>query len=143
MPEKKGFWPLAALVVMGALSASGCFSLQIEDNVSNPGPHFQKAYAQIGRIHQKDPERAGQPHWLTLLVYDRAERKMVKIGLPLWVVKAGLRPESDSFGLSRRDFELDHRYNIAWRSVNDLSQLGPGLLVEVVDEKVKILIWLK
>jgi hypothetical protein len=143
MPEKRGFRPLAALTALAALSASGCFSLRIQENVNDPSPYFQRAYAQIEKIHQNDPERAGHPHRLYLLIYDGAERKLVKMGLPLWVVEAGLKPEKDSADCRRRDFQLGHRYNIAWRSIIDVSQLGPGLLVEVVDEKAKILIWLK
>lgn len=44
---------------------------------------------------------------------------------------------------ARAHAETKKRYNVAWRSVRDLSRVGPGLLVEVVDERSRVLICLK
>jgi len=44
---------------------------------------------------------------------------------------------------SGRDFGLSERYNVDRRSIGDLSRIGPGLPVEVVDGKSDVLIRLK
>lgn len=132
---------IIGLLFLTAFSA-GCISIRVSGEVDDPRPYFDKAYAQIERIHQDHPHREGRPHRLCLLIHDNAEHRIVKLSVPLWIVNACLKAGVE-IAEHDHDFDFEKRYDLAWRSIKDLSQVGPGLLVEVVDDKDKVLIWLK
>lgn len=132
----------AASVLFLVISLSGCIGLRISDNVDDPSADFDRAYAQIDKIEKSHPNREGRPGRLCLLVYDGQERKLVRLTIPMWIVNACLdaglkQAEHDG------DFDIDEKVEVDWQSIKDLSQVGPGLLVEVVEENEKVLIWLK
>jgi hypothetical protein len=77
-----------------------------------------------------------------LAVFDGSEREVVGLGIPMWLVNACLKQETD-LSEHNKEFALERRYGAAWSSIKDLSQVVPGLLVEVEDGKEKVLIWLK
>jgi hypothetical protein len=134
---------LALMTVSGlTLMLSGCVSLRIAGDVDDPGRYFKDAYAQIEQIHKAHPGREGRAHRLNLLVYDGSERKVVRLGVPMWVVNACLEAGVD-VSEHNRDFDFEQRFKVDWQSIKDLSQVGPGLLVEAVDDQEKVLIWLK
>lgn len=121
---------------------SGCISLRIAGNVKDPSADFDKAYAQIQKIEKSHPNRVGRPGRLCLLVYDGSEQQLVKLSFPMWIVNAcldaGLK-EAEGEG----DFDIHGNVDLDWQSIKDLSQIGPGLLLEVVEENERVLIWLK
>jgi hypothetical protein len=129
---------LVILVMVSLLS--GCFTVRIVRNVENPDRYFDKAYAEIERIHERYPNREGRSRRIHVLIYKEQYRELVKIRAPFWFVNSYL-----DIGISDTDVEtldLDERYDIDWRDIRDLEKMGPGLLVEIDDEQNKVLIWL-
>ncbi|MGB8953122.1 MAG: hypothetical protein WCC06_10735 [Candidatus Aminicenantales bacterium] len=142
MKENGRRFKTAGMMVL-PLFFCACLSVQIIDNVHDPDRYFQRAHNQIERIHQVDPYRKGRAHRLFIIVHEYPEDEIIRVSVPLWLVNAcvslGLK-----YGESDHEFrELEERYSIDWRAIKDFGQFGPGLLVEVNDEKSKVLIWLK
>ena len=121
---------------------SACLNVRIIENVKNPDRYFEKAYRQIEEIHLRYPDRERKPDAVHILIYEGKENKIIKVSTPIWLVNGCLdmgmwAAENES----EIDFE-DH-YDFDLSEIKDLSRIGSGLLVEVEDEKNKILIWLK
>jgi hypothetical protein len=129
---------LVILVMVGLVS--GCFTVRIIRNVENPDRYFDKAYAKIEKIHERHPNREGRSRRIHLLIYRAQDRELAKISAPFWLMNSCL-----DIGISDSDvksLDLVGRYDIDWRDIKELEQIGPGLLVEIDDEQNKILIWL-
>jgi hypothetical protein len=124
------------------LILTGCFGLDIESGVRDPDAYFAKAHREIESLGRNGRGRDRRAHTLCLLVYDRGERQVVRLSVPMWIVEAGVDAgAAESHG--RRDFDLGKRYDVDWRAIKDLGSFGPGLLVSIEDEKDRVLIWLK
>jgi len=121
---------------------SSCFNVRIIENVKSPDRYFKKAYRQIEEIHLRYPDRERRPDTVHILIYEGKENKIIKVSTPLWLVEGCL-----DLGMlaAERECEIDFedRYDFDLSEIKDLSRIGSGLLVEVEDEKNKILIWLK
>jgi len=127
-----------ALVVAAiAVQTAGC--LVNVERVADPGPAFAKARAQAERL-------SGQPgpaHELNVLVYDRDQRKLVRVSLPIWMVH-------ELGGHDGLDFDSDVvRDNRAARRaarhlrLEDIERAGLGILAEVREEGGdRVLVWL-
>lgn len=126
-------------IVIIPLLLSACFSVQIKQHVDDPSPYFKKAYRQIERIHQQYPHREGKARRIHILVYEGTSQELVKFSTVLWLV-------NDCIDLGRKDAEwkscFDKKFEFDWMVIRDLGQVGPGLMMEVVDETDKVLIWL-
>lgn len=131
---------LAALVLTAGLS--GCVGIRIIGNVDDPSPYFRKARTRIEMIHRNFPDRDGRLHRLHLLVHDNSSHKIVKLSVPMWIVEACLEAGAEA-AEGKDEFRFERRYELDWRSIKDLSKVGPGLLVEVEDDQNKVLIWLE
>lgn len=120
-----------------------CFSIHVVRDIDNPRSYLKRAQNEIYRIHKRYPKRRRRAHWIHILVYMRDSSHLVRVSAPLWIVNWAV-----DFGLrtARRNGafdEIEERYDVDWRALRDLGQIGPGLLVEVVSEKDQVLIWLK
>ena len=76
----------------------------------------------------------------TNATYKEQEHELVKISAPFWFVNTCM-----DIGIKNSDdesFDIEERYDIDWRDIKELEQIGPGLLVEIDDEESKVLIWL-
>ena len=128
------------LILVMVTLVSGCFTVRIIKNVENPDRYFDKAYGKIERIHERHPNREGRSRRIHLLIYKETDRELVKISAPFWLINScmdiGIKDSDDE------SFDIDERYDIDWRDIKELEQIGPGLLVEIDDEQNKILIWL-
>jgi len=127
------------VIVVLPLLLCACFNVQIKQDVDDPSPYFRKAYRQIERIHQQYPHREGKARRIHILVYDSSSRELVKFSAVLWLV-------NDCIDLGRKGGEwnshFDKKLEFDWMVIKDLGQVGPGLMMEVVDETDKVLIWL-
>jgi hypothetical protein len=131
-----------AALIVSPLFLCACLSVQVVRNVDDPGPYLDRVYRQIGRIEKDHPHRQGRAHRLSLLVYEEADRQIVRLTVPLWLVNIGLRAASEA---AERDGEWrgwERRYRFDRRVLTDLEGFGPGLLVEVEDASDKVLVWL-
>lgn len=129
-------------VIFLSLLLSACFNLRIIENVKNPDRYFRKAYREIEDIHRNNPEREGSPQHIYVLIYDGSDRNLIQVTAPLWLVNGCMDLGME---IAEKDYDFEERYDFDWRGLKDLGQVGPGLLVEVVDseDETKILIWLK
>lgn len=130
-----------ATIVLLPLLLSACFAVRVIEDVKNPDRYFKKAYRQIDRIHKDHPNREGRPHKIYVLIYDESDRKLVKVVAPFWLVDVCM-DIGEEVG-NKDEFGLEERYDFDWKGLEDLEEIGPGLLVEIEDEKNKILIWIE
>src|SRR5947208_13965483 len=75
-----------ALLASLAVAALGTGCLVQIDHVADPGPEFRRARAEALRI-----AGTGHPHEVNVLAYDADERELVRVTVPLWLVKKAQR----------------------------------------------------
>jgi len=128
------------LILAMATLLTGCFTVRIIKNVENPDRYFAKAYTEIETIHKRHPNREGRSRRIRALIYEESDQELIKISAPFWLVNScmdiGIKSSDDEF------FDTDERYDIDWRDIKELEQIGPGLLVDIDDEQNRVLIWL-
>lgn len=129
--------------VLGVLAAAvletGCLVHIME--VRDPEPFFRQARAEASRYQG----RPGPARELNVLVYDRSDRKLVQVRLPMWLVrKADEHVDWDEVDLDDDGEEAFRRVrrHVALR---ELEKAGPGILVEVDhhEEGEQVLVWLR
>jgi hypothetical protein len=135
---------LVVLVLLAILTTTGCFNLEIKDNVSNPARAFNKAMATIKTIHAENPGRKGEVKNLNILAYIGGENKLISVSIPKALAQIAPQWKSEiksdkTFG--KYSYQIDQ---IDLEKFKDLDKLGPGMLMETkIDEgKIRILIWL-
>ncbi len=143
----KTFWKLGAIILI-ALYLSGCLYVDVIDNVKNPERYFREAHREIARIPRRDRfHRKQRPEQLHILIYERSERKIVKVILPVGIVDScsdlehRIEEECDEFGFEKR-YDLK-RYKLNRKKFRNLRHKSPGYLAEFKDKDSKVLIWLK
>jgi len=127
------------LIILFPLFLSGCFSVRVIEDIERPDRYFLRAYKRIERIHKNNPEREGRPHRINVLIYDSSEQKLIKFTAPFWLFDACM--DVGIKAAEEEEFDFEENYEFDWRELKNLDEVGPGLLVEVDDEKNKILIW--
>lgn len=124
---------LAAVALLAVLE-TGCI-VHITREAS-PTAAFARAREEAVRF----ADREGRASELNLLAWDPDERKLVRVSVPLWLVRSADR---------HVDVELDPEYE-RWRRKmgklrwEDIERAGPGILLEVLeDEGDRVLVWLR
>jgi len=130
------------LPVLLVLGLTACIGVRVDRDVADPGPAFARAEREIERLESEYPARYGRAHGLCLLAYDRDDRELVQVRVPMWIVDACMGLAEDAAREDRAG-RLEGHYDIEWRALKDLGRFGPGLLASVADEESRILIWLK
>jgi hypothetical protein len=129
------------LIICLFLAMSGCMSIEVIDNVKNPGAYFRDAQREIARL-QGPRWRRKSPEQIHILVYDKDERKIVKIK-----TSVGLVDQCSDLGYwideGKDEFDLEIRYDFDRRKFRNLRHKRPGLLTEINDRGNRILIWLE
>ncbi|MCJ7582304.1 MAG: hypothetical protein MUP98_17455 [Candidatus Aminicenantes bacterium] len=139
-------WKLGALL-LAVLYLSGCLYVDVIDNVKNPERYFREAYREIAQIPRSRIQRKHRSEQLHVLVYERSERKIVKIILPVGIVDScsdlehWIEEEYDEFGFEKR-YDLK-KYKLNRNKFRNLQHKSPGYLAEFKDKDSKVLIWLK
>jgi hypothetical protein len=129
------------MVAMAALLETGCI-VQIT-KVADPRPIFQQARLEAGRYAGR-PGRASE---VNVLVYEPDEGKLIRVSLPLWLVKKmEQHVDWDDIDADDDDDDAEHVRRVLKRRIRleDIEKAGLGMLVEV-DEKdgEQVLVWLK
>ncbi len=131
----------ALAVAMAAVLETGCL-VQIT-KVADPAPIFQQARLEAGRLAGK----SGRAREVNVLVYEPAEGQLIRVSLPIWVVKKieqhANRGEID---IDLDDDEAAHVRNVLKRRIRieDIEKAGLGTLIEVdEDDGEQVLVWLK
>ena len=129
-------------IILLALFLNACLNVRVIENIENPDLYFKKAYSQIEEIHRRYPDRDGKPDMIHILIYEGSERKVVKITTPIWLANGCM--DLGMWAAEReREIDFEDRYDFDWSGIKDLRRIGSGLLVEIENEKDRILIWMK
>jgi len=128
-------------LAVAALSLGACL-VQIT-HVTDPRPIFGEARAEAERL----TGRPGRAHELNVLVWNRDDRELVRVSLPMWIVRKAERridwDDDDAFDGDRR--AKDHvREALRHVRLEDLEKAGVGILAEVEEEGGdQVLVWLR
>ena len=128
-----------AVAALG-LAESACL-VQIT-HVADPRPIFGAARAEADRL----TGRPGRAHELNVLVWNHDDHELVRVSLPMWIVRRAERHidwDDDAF-----DGDRDARDHVreAMRHVRleDLEKAGLGILAEVEEDGGnQVLVWLR
>jgi hypothetical protein len=115
-----------------ALAGAGC--LVEVDQVADPRPAFQKARREAGRLQG----RPGPTHELNILAYDRDQGQLVRVSLPMWMVRQMEDEAIELDGHERTQRALRQRLTL-----KDIEAAGPGVLLEVEERGSQVLVWLR
>lgn len=136
---KRGAGVLGSLGL--AILTAGCF-VEVR-HIDDPTPAFARARAEA-RSAARRPGRADQ---VNVLVYEKDDRQLVKVSLPLWIARKIAKHEGaeidqgegdDAVGARVRG-RLEHRLRF-----EDLEKAGRGMLLEVDDDDgSQVLVWLR
>jgi hypothetical protein len=123
---------LQALVIGLAVAGAGCL---VEVNeVADPRPAFERARHEASRYQG----RPGPAHELNVLAYDRDEGRLVRVSLPMWMVRKLEDEEIDLDGHDRVEATLRNHL-----SLRDIERSGLGVLIEVEERESQVLVWLR
>ena len=130
----------AAVVALGLLAALEAGCLVQVTHVADPTAAFLRARDEAERVTSREV-RATE---LNVLAWDPDERKMVRVSVPLWLLRSADHRHADwEFGDDERDRERWRRRvdRLRWE---DIERAGPGILMEVTeDEGDRVLVWLR
>jgi hypothetical protein len=128
-----------AVALLGACLATGCFVSVT--HVANPAAAFDEARAEAARF----AGRPGPARSLQVLVYDPGDRELVRVSLPMWLVRK-LEHEAD-WDDDEWDDQGGDKVRHALRGklrLRDLEKSALGTLIEVEEEDgEQVLVWLK
>ncbi|MBN1273577.1 MAG: hypothetical protein JXB26_15025 [Candidatus Aminicenantes bacterium] len=124
------------------LMLCSCFKVRVVQNCRNAEFRFRRAAALIENIHRRDPERRGRVKGISVLFYNKEDRSLVTAYCPLWVIETAIDISLRAAD-HEDDFDFEERYHFNWRDADVLKKLGPGLIAEIDDEEIKIMVWLK
>jgi hypothetical protein len=134
----------ALLMLLVILFSSGCFDMKVEEDVDFPAGRFAAARERVSVMASRNPERTGKAGKIQVMIYDGQSREMVQVAVPMWM--AGMAERHEGKSSRRQPQDVAGRYlDLDCSELEDVSRLGPGLLVEVEDEKenTHVLIWLE
>jgi hypothetical protein len=112
-------------------------------HVTDPRPIFGEARMEAERL----TGRPGRAHELNVLLWNRDDRELVRVSLPLWIVRKAERhidwDDDDAFDGDRR--AKDHvREALRQVRLEDLEKAGLGILAEVEEDGGdQVLVWLR
>jgi len=129
---------LGAVLAALSIASSGCY-LWVDRAPTNLERSRRRAQAKVERLESRPAGERGKPHSLKLWAYDRGDDQLVKLSVPIWVVKkiaAHVEKDEDE-GATEDDLQ---RYHI---KVEDVLNGHRGLLVRVDSEDEEVLAWLE
>jgi hypothetical protein len=132
-------WAGVGAAALAAVLCAGCL-VQVE-TVRDARPEFARARREASRFQG----HTGPAHELNVLVYDPHEQKLVRVSLPMWLVRKVAKKAADKDG-----FDFDAGDERAERAVKrhvrleEIEKAGLGVLVEVEeDDGEQVLVWLR
>ena len=129
------------MVAVAALLETGCLVQMTK--VDDPRPIFQQARLEAGRYAGK----TGRAREVNVLVYEPAERQLIRVSLPIWLVKKiEKHADKGDIDIDLDDDDADHVRSVLKRRIRieDIEKAGLGTLVEVdEDDGEQVLVWLK
>jgi len=125
----------SAILILAAVLQAGC--LVHVEHVADPSAAFREARTEALRFQG----RPGPARQLNVLVYDPADREMVRVSVPMWLArKASGHVDWDG---------VDGDHDVARRlkrrvPLEAIERAGLGILAEVEEEGgEQVLVWLR
>ena len=129
---------IGLLAVVVAVLGWGCF-VEVT-HVRNPEPLFREARAQAAR----HAGRPGPAHQLNVLVFDPKDRELVRVSLPMWLVRKAERHGNWDLDLDDARGERAKRSLKRHLRLEDIERARLGILLEVEeDDGEQVLVWLQ
>jgi hypothetical protein len=130
--------PNILAVILAAATQVGCL-VQIT-RVADAGPVFEQARRDALRYQG----RPGPARELNVLVFERGEGKLVRVSVPMWIVRAAeKRVDWDKEMGDDGEDEVAMRVRRHVR-LEDIEKAGLGILAEVEEEDgEQVLVWLR
>jgi hypothetical protein len=129
-------------LAVAALSLGEAACLVQITHVADPRPIFGEARAEAERL----TGRPGRAHELNVLVWNHRDRELVRVSLPMWIV----RRAEGRIDWHDEAFDADHRTTDHVRNalrharLEDIENAGLGILAEVEEEGGdQVLVWLR
>lgn len=140
LPMKRRRPIISLLLVSLLLASAGCGLVQVIDKIDDPEPYFAWAYKRIAQLPHKQNRPAEK---ICLLIYEREEARLIRLTAPLDLIFGAKdcfsTDDGEEFTFSRNNW-LEKFGKDEWQVI--LSR-NPGLLLEVLTEDDRILIWLE
>jgi len=128
----------AAAALVLSLTGAGCL-VQIT-HVSDPSAAFHEARLQAERL----TGRPGPAHELNVLVWSPGDRELVRVSLPMWIVRRAERHVDWDDARIEGDARDHVRHAIQHVRIEDLEKAGLGILAEVEEDGGdQVLVWLR
>jgi hypothetical protein len=125
------------VAVAVALVSAGCL-VDIE-KVADARPAFARAHAEAARLQG----RSGPAGHLNVLVYDHSEGQLVRVSLPMWMVRKMDKDEGLDLDFAEGRGGEAARKAARRLRLADLEKAGLGVLTEVEEESGdQVLVWL-
>lgn len=135
MPVRLKYLPSLIAIL---LTLSSCMVVTV-------GKNEKEAEAIVIRAREKalktslNSSTIRKPHRLKMLIYDPDDGQLLRISLPLWLIRKGLGQEiRDAVREGGPDLEFDVR-----GFCRALLEMPRGLLAEVLTDREKVLLWLE
>lgn len=128
--------PTILAVILAAATQAACL-VQIT-RVADAGPVFERARLEA----QRYAGRRGPARELNVLVFEPGERQLVRVSVPMWLVRAAERRVDWEKEIGDDDEVTRHvRRHV---KLEDLEKAGLGILAEVEEEDgEQVLVWLR
>lgn len=125
------------VITLVLLALSSCLVVAVEKDSGRGEAALERARERVLRLTSNSSSSSS--HRLKILVYDPDESQLVRISLPLWLVKNGLEQAFDHLNPDRYqgfEFEVPALSQI-------LREMPKGLVAEVWTDWEKVLLWLE
>lgn len=128
-------------LVVAALALSEAACLVQITHVADPRPIFSAARVEAERL----AGRPGRARELNVLVWDRDDGELVRISLPMWLVRKAERRVDWREEIEGGDGVKDHvRQALRRVRLEDVEKAGLGILAEVEEDGGdQVLVWLR
>ncbi len=136
MPRKP---VLAGLALIWLLALPGCW-VWVDSNPRDVDAAFREALVEVNRIQAVPAAERGRPHKVRLLVYDEGDNQLVKLSVPLWLVRKVAEHAADD---GDADVEQARELDRFGLTLDQVLEGGRGMLLQADEEDERVLIWLE
>jgi hypothetical protein len=130
--------PIAAIGLASLLLLPGCWAW-VDSHPKNVEGAFRAALQQVDRIQSTPAAERGKPRTLRVLAYEQDDDELVKLSVPLWLVRKVAQHAVDSEEASR-DLEQIARHGV---TIDQILSGGRGMMLQADEDDEKVLIWLE
>ena len=136
---KRRFGPLLLLSILFATvpALTGCY-IWVDNHPGDVEGSYKSALAKA-QHQERESGLHGHPHSLKIWAYEANEDRVVKLSIPLWIVRK-VADHATEAEADDEDFEKLKAYGL---TIDKVLTSGPGLLAAVEGEDGRAVIWLE